>query len=243
MSSAAHWLVLGTFASRERVLSTWGTQRLTRTRSICMLIEHKHLHRQRKGKKKKKVCSFRYVTFRGLKSHTVIKSWSCASVHQLATPPHPLLQFPASSFPYLSQCHPCAGGEVAAILDSLKTETGKKKKKISPCLHQLLLQYLSSQIIFMSSAEFVKLNILCRLNSVGEEDIAWKSPVYIRWWKTGLAAGNRDQGTALSQMIRYCVWEPTLMSSVFIKICSTSSCQCLIVSRGSEFINRSISIF
>lgn len=89
MSSAAHWLVLGTFASRERVLSTWGTRRLTRTRSICMLIEHKHLHRQRKGKKKEKVCSFRHVTFRGLKSHTVIKSRSCASVHQLATPPPP----------------------------------------------------------------------------------------------------------------------------------------------------------
>lgn len=31
-----------------------------------------------------------------------------------------------------------------------------------------------------------------------------KIPSYIQQWKTGLAAVNRDQGTALSQIIIYC---------------------------------------
>lgn len=88
----------------------------------------------------------------------------------------------------------------------------------------------------MSSAEFVKFNISQRGR------YSMKVPSDIQWWETGLAAGNRDQGTALSQMIRYCVWEPTLMSSVLIKICSTSSCQSLIIARGSEFRNLSIFI-
>ena len=43
MSSTAHWLVLGAVASRERVLSTRETERVTCTHSICTQKPHMRL--------------------------------------------------------------------------------------------------------------------------------------------------------------------------------------------------------
>lgn len=127
-------------------------------------------------------------TFRGLKSPGSLELELCycpSAGHYLPSP-----HFHAASFPFLSQCHPSrVGGEVAAILDSLK-ETGKKK--ISPRLHQLLLQYLSvcapSQTTFASSVEFVKFNIY------PERKIKRKKiPSHFQWWETGQASLQPEQ--------------------------------------------------
>lgn len=120
MSSTAHWLVLGAVASGERVLSTWwklSVQHTTqRTHRICTLIERKHFH----------ACLLIQAhTFRGLKSPSSreLELCCCPSAGHFLPSPH----FHGSSFSFLSQCHPCVGVEVAAILDSLKE--GKEQKK------------------------------------------------------------------------------------------------------------------
>lgn len=147
MSSAGTLACSGRFRIGEKGFYLHGeTERLTRTRGICAPIEHRRLRRQRRdgggevrgeGTKKESRVSFKHITFRSLKSATL--SRSCASVRQLAAAAAaaPLLQFSASPFPSFSQCHPCVGGEAAAILDSIKTEMGKinlKKKKRKKCL-------------------------------------------------------------------------------------------------------------
>lgn len=117
MSSAAHWLVLGAAASREKGGFICMGNGAVNTHASCG-------HAARSG------------SFKGLKSSppSVLQSWSFAAVHQLATiSPPPLSRFHASSFLLLSQCHPSyVGGGAAAILDSLKMETGEKKKFSSP---------------------------------------------------------------------------------------------------------------
>lgn len=188
MSSAAHWLVLGAAASREKGGFICMGNGAVNTHASCG-------HAARSG------------SFKGLKSSppSVLQSWSFAAVHQLATiSPPPLSRFHASSFLLLSQCHPSyVGGGAAAILDSLKMETGKKKN--SPRLLQLrvICWVCSNECFFLRG-----------LNAVREQNKAWKSA------QLHPAVGNRpgpvcslsgDQGTAPTQVdITYCAWEPTL---------------------------------
>lgn len=97
MSSTAHWLVLGAVASRERVLSTWETERLTRTHSICTLIERKHLHSQKKKEKNTCACSFRHIHSGILSppSSGALELCCCPSAgHYLPSPPVPCFVLP-----------------------------------------------------------------------------------------------------------------------------------------------------
>lgn len=117
---------------KKGVLSAWETERSTRTHRAGTLL----------------VQAVRSRVLSPPPPPPVLQSWSFAAVHQLATispPPHS--RFHASSFLLLSQCHPSyVGGGAAAILDSLKMETGKKK---------FLLAFSSS----VSSAEFVQMSV------------------------------------------------------------------------------------
>lgn len=163
MSSAAHWLVLGAAASREKGGFICMGNGAVNTHASCG-------HAARSG-----------CTFKGLKSSppSVLQSWSFAAVHQLATispPPHS--RFHASSFLLLSQCHPSyVGGGAAAILDSLKMETGKKK---------FLLAFSSS----VSSAEFVQMSVFFFYEDLmpSESKIKHENQLsYIQRWETGQA--------------------------------------------------------
>lgn len=193
MSSAAHWLVLGAAASREKGGFICMGNGAVNTHASCG-------HAARSG-----------CTFKGLKSSPP-PQFSRAGALLLSiswplSPPPPLSRFHASSFLLLSQCHPSyVGGGAAAILDSLKMETGKKKN--SPRLLQLRV------ICWVCSNERFFIFFLRGLNAVREQNKAWKSA------QLHPAVGNRpgpvcslsgDQGTAPTQVdITYCVWEPTL---------------------------------
>lgn len=117
--------------------------------------------RSEKKKKKKKHVSLliQARSFTGLESGPlgpVFKSWICAAVHQLATGSPPPPQLPASSFPFLHQCHPSrVGAEAAAILDWRQRLGGggfKREKKRRN--RHLLCLYLSlcnsSKALFVS---------------------------------------------------------------------------------------------
>lgn len=112
MSSAARRLVLDDVASRER-------EHICR-HSICRVTECIYTD------KRMKLCLL-IQAFEGPECPSFSKkNWSHAAVHQLATaslPPAPKLR------PSLCQCHSSSvGGEVAAILDSLRGKERRKKK-------------------------------------------------------------------------------------------------------------------
>lgn len=167
MSSAAHWLVLGAAASREKGGFICMGNGAVNTHASCG-------HAARSG-----------CTFKGLKSSPP-PQFSRAGALLLSiswplSPPPPLSRFHASSFLLLSQCHPSyVGGGAAAILDSLKMETGKKKK--------ILLAFSSS----VSSAEFVQMSGF--LFFFHEDLMPSESKIkhenqlsYIQRWETGQA--------------------------------------------------------
>lgn len=132
---------------KKGVLSAWETERSTRThRAGTLLVQARS-----------RVLSPPPPQFSRAGALLLSISWPLS-------PPPPLSRFHASSFLLLSQCHPSyVGGGAAAILDSLKMETGKKKK--------ILLAFSSS----VSSAEFVQMSVfyfLQGLNAVREQNKA-----------------------------------------------------------------------
>lgn len=221
MSSTAHWLVLDAVASRERVLSTWETERLTRTHTVYARLLSASICTVRQKKKKKNMCacSFRRVHSGVLSppSSRELELCCCPSAdHYLPPTPVPWFVFPLPLAMSSSSCGRRSSSHFGLPKDR------DRKKKISPRLHQLLPQCLSlcasSQMIFMCSAEFVTFSILQGLNAVREESKPWKSPDRSGGGKQNRpqCSLSRDQGTALSQInIRYCTREPTLeMSNV-----------------------------
>lgn len=124
MSSAAHWLVLGAAASREKGGFICMGNGAVNTHASCG-------HAARSG-----------CTFKGLKSSppppSVLQSWSFAAVHQLATisPPSslPLPCFVLSS-PLPMSSFLC--GRRSSSHFGLPKDGDRKKKKNSPRLLQL----------------------------------------------------------------------------------------------------------
>lgn len=161
MSSTAHWLVLGAAASRAKgfiYMGNWAFN--THTHFIFMLFEHKLLHGQKKkrGRTRVPAYSVRHVHSGVLSPsppHNSQKKLElCYCPSNWALTPCLLclvlpLRLPMSSFSCGRRCSSHFG-----------FPQDREKRKKTHFSFSSLLQYLShcvaSQIIFTSSAEFVK---------------------------------------------------------------------------------------